>query len=228
MDTTIAGPAPTWPESPEIAVPMAAKIPAPMTAPMPSAVSWRGREGRLSHRPTALSAMHWPTVLRRRSCALDKERRQHQRDRAQELDQHVQRRPRRVLERIAHRVADHGRLVGQTALPAVFTRLDEFLGVVPRATTVVEQRGHEDPRDRADHEERRHRLGADMEQQLEDQSHGDRHAHGDPTAATSSRYAENSRNAARAAEPIAYPLVSALVVLPTASSRSVRRRMSSG
>src|SRR6266571_4208886 len=33
-------------------------------------------------------------------------------------------------------------------------------------------------------------------------------ASGDPSAATSSRYAENSRNAARAAEPIAYPLVS--------------------
>src|SRR5881409_3272788 len=27
IETTIAGPAPTWPESPEIAVPMAAKIP---------------------------------------------------------------------------------------------------------------------------------------------------------------------------------------------------------
>src|SRR2546422_306853 len=177
-DTTMAGPAPTWPESPEIAVPMAAKIPAPMTAPMPSAVSCRGPRERLSPPPTSLSAMHWSTVLRRKSCALDKERRQHERDRTQKLDQHVQRRPRRVFERIADGVADHGRLVGQTALPAVFTRLDEFLGVVPRATTVVQQRRHENPCDRADHEERRHRLGADMEQQLEDQSHGDRHAHG--------------------------------------------------
>src|SRR5213078_4437836 len=53
-------------------------------------------------------------------------------------------------------------------------------------------------------------------------------ASGEPRAATSSRYAENNRNAASAAEPMAYPLVSALVVLPTASSRSVRRRMSSG
>src|SRR2546429_3670374 len=53
-------------------------------------------------------------------------------------------------------------------------------------------------------------------------------ASGEPSAATSSRYAENSRNAASAADPMAYPLVSALVVLPTASSRSVRRRMSSG
>src|SRR5256886_14124452 len=100
MDTTIAGPAPTWPESPEIAVPMAAKIPAPMTAPMPSAVSWRGPSERLSPPPTSLSAMHWSTVLRLKSCALDKERRQHQRDRAQQLDEHVQRRPRRVFERV--------------------------------------------------------------------------------------------------------------------------------
>ena len=38
---------------------------------------------------------------------------------------------------------------------------------------------------------------------------------------TSSMYAENSRNAANAADPIAYPLVSAFVVLPTASSLSV-------
>src|SRR5207249_5941907 len=67
---------------------MAAKIPAPMTAPIPSAVSWRGPSERLSPPPTSLSAMHWSTVLRLKSCALDKERRQHQRDRAQQLDEH--------------------------------------------------------------------------------------------------------------------------------------------
>src|SRR5438477_404728 len=117
FDTTIAGPAPTWPESPEIAVPIAAKIPAPMTAPMPSAVSCRGPSERLSPPPTSLSAMHWSTVLRRKSCALDKERRQHQRDRAQQLDEHVQRRPRRVFERVADGVADHRRCVGRTSHP---------------------------------------------------------------------------------------------------------------
>src|SRR6266571_2137405 len=179
MDTTIAGPAPTCPESPEIAVPMAAKIPAPMTAPMPSAVSWRGPSERLSPPPTSLSAMHWSTVLRLKSCPLDKERRQHQRDRAQQLDEHVQRRPRRVFERVADGVADHRRLVGRTALPAVLARLDELLGIVPGPTAVVEQRRHENPGDRADHEERRYGLGADMEQHLEDQAHGDRHAHGE-------------------------------------------------
>src|SRR6266699_920073 len=179
IETTIAGPAPTWPESPEIAVPMAAKIPAPMTAPIPSAVSWSGPRERLRPPPTSLSAMHWSTVLRLKSCALDKERRQHQRDRAQELDQHVQRRPRRVFERIADGVTDHRRLVGRAPLPPVLARLDEFFGVVPGAPAVVEQRRHENPRDRADHEERRHRLGADMKEHLEDQPHYNRHADGE-------------------------------------------------
>src|SRR2546422_7278206 len=176
IETTIAGPAPTWPESPEIAVPMAAKMPAPMTAPIPSAVSCSGPRERLSPPPTSLSAMHWSTVLRPNSCDLDKQRRQHQRDRTQQLDEHVQRRTGGVLERIAHRVADHAGLVRGTPLPAVFPGFDELLGVVPRATAVVEQRGHENACDRTDHEERGHGLGADVEQQLEHQAHDDRHA----------------------------------------------------
>src|SRR5438132_1039776 len=151
MDTTIAGPAPTCPESPEIAVPMAAKIPAPMTAPMPRAVSWRGPSERLSPPPSSLSAMHWSTVLRLKSCALDKERRQHERDRAQELDQHVQRRPGRVFERIADGVTDDGCLVSGTPLPTVLAGLDELLGVVPGPAPVVEQGGHEDAADGAHH-----------------------------------------------------------------------------
>src|SRR5712671_1784281 len=88
IDSTIADPAPTWPESPEIA--------APMAAPIPSAVSCRGPSERLSPPPTWLSAMHWSTVLRLKSCALDKERRQHQRHRAQELDEYMERRTGRV------------------------------------------------------------------------------------------------------------------------------------
>src|SRR6266705_5150640 len=137
MDTTIAGPAPTCPESPEIAVPIAAKIPAPMTAPMPSAVSWRGPSERLSPPPTSLSAMHWSTVLQLKSCALDKERCQHQRDRAQQLDEHMQRRAGGVLERITHRVAHDRGLVGGAALPTVLAGLDVLLGVVPGAAAVV-------------------------------------------------------------------------------------------
>src|SRR2546422_8348524 len=90
IDTTIADPAPTCPASPLIAVPIAAKIPAPMMAPMPSAVSCSGPSERCRPPPASPSAMHWSTVLRRNSCvALDKQRRQHQRDRAQQLDQHV-------------------------------------------------------------------------------------------------------------------------------------------
>src|SRR5207244_7936519 len=117
---------------------MAAKIPAPMTAPIPSAVSWRGPRERLRPPPTSLSAMHWSTVLRLKSCALDKERRQHQRDRAQELDQHVQRRPRRVFERIADGVADHGGLVRRTPLPTVLAGLAEFLGIFPGPTAAAQ------------------------------------------------------------------------------------------
>ena len=53
-----------------------------------------------------------------------------------------------------------------------------------------------------------------------------------PSAAASSRSssmnAANSTSAASTAEPIAYPLVTALVVLPTASSGSVTLRTSSG
>src|SRR6266571_4931228 len=139
MEMTIAEPAPRWPESPLIAVPIAAKIPAPMIAPMPRAVSWRGPSVRRSPPPAAQSAMHWSTVFRENSW-LDKERRQDQRHRAQQLDQHVERRARGVLERIAHRIPDDGRLVGRRALAAVFAGLDELLGVVPGAAPVVEQR----------------------------------------------------------------------------------------
>ena len=45
---------------------------------------------------------------------------------------------------------------------------------------------------------------------------------------SSSTKAANSTSAASTAEPIAYPLVTALVVLPTASSGSVTLRTSSG
>src|SRR4029077_20477023 len=109
MEITIPDPAPTCPASPLMAVPMAAKIPAPMTAPIPSAVSCNGPSDRLSPPPASPSAIHWSTVLRLNSWLLDKQRRQHERDRAQELDEHVQRRSRRVFERIADCVTHHRR-----------------------------------------------------------------------------------------------------------------------
>src|SRR2546427_6694498 len=158
METTIAGPAPTCPASPLIAVPIAAKIPAPMTAPIPRAVSCSGPSERFSPPPASPSAMHWSTVLRLKSWFLDKQRRQHQRYGAQQLDEHVQRGPGGVLERIAHRVTNHGGLVGRAPLAAVLARLDELLRVVPRAAAIVEQRGHQDAADRPDHEECGHGL----------------------------------------------------------------------
>src|SRR5438270_2386549 len=73
IETTIAEPAPTWPASPVIAVPIAAKIPAPMIAPIPSAVSCTGPSVRRIPPPTSLSAMHWSTVFRANSCPLSTE-----------------------------------------------------------------------------------------------------------------------------------------------------------
>src|SRR6266540_3068937 len=70
IEMTIAGPAPTWPESPLIAVPIAAKMPAPIMAPMPRAVSWTGPRERRRPPPTDPSAMHWSTVFRANSWLL--------------------------------------------------------------------------------------------------------------------------------------------------------------
>ena len=58
IEMTMAEPAPRWPESPAMAVPIAAKMPAPMMAPMPSAVSWTGPRDRLRPPPASPSAMH--------------------------------------------------------------------------------------------------------------------------------------------------------------------------
>src|SRR5437588_3264100 len=73
IETTIAEPAPTWPASPVIAVPIAAKIPAPMIAPIPSAVSCTGPSVRRIPPLISLSAMHWSTVFRANSCPLSTE-----------------------------------------------------------------------------------------------------------------------------------------------------------
>src|SRR5258708_9222981 len=122
---------------------MAPKMPAPMTAPMPSmsrspAPSARFRAYGLS--PATSSS---EIGLRRKSCrALDKERCQYQRDRAQELDQHVERWPGGVLEGIPHRVAHDGGLMRLAALAAVLAGLDLLLGVAPRPAATVERPSH--------------------------------------------------------------------------------------
>src|ERR1019366_3416792 len=68
---------------------------------------------------------------------LDEQRREHERDGGKQLDEHVQRRTRRVLEWIADRVAHHRGLVRVGLLAAVYAGLDIFLGVVPGAAAVV-------------------------------------------------------------------------------------------
>src|ERR1035437_2747594 len=66
-----------------------------------------------------------PSILHlRSSIGLDEQRCKHQRDRREQLDQHVQRRARRVLERIANRVAHYRRLVRVGLLAAVHAGLD--------------------------------------------------------------------------------------------------------
>ena len=97
------------------------------------------------------------------------------------LIEHVQRRTRRVLERIADRVADDRRLVRLGALAAVRAGLDVLLGVVPGAAAVVQEARHQDAGDRADHQQRRDRLGAHElarpAEVLEEQADDDREEH---------------------------------------------------
>src|SRR3954465_5287019 len=147
-----AGPAPTritsplGPNCPAAADPIEPKIPAPITAPMASitrstAVSERFR---LFGWPSSASSAEigfraksdFIRSSRRVGPESDEQRSQHERDGAEQLDQHVQRRAGRVLERIANRVPDDRRLVGLGALAAVRTRLDVLLGVVPGAAAV--------------------------------------------------------------------------------------------
>src|SRR2546430_3826763 len=58
----------------------------------------------------------------------------------------------RVLERIPDRVADDRRLVRRTSFSSEVPGLDEFLRVVPSPAARVQYKGHQDARDRSDHE----------------------------------------------------------------------------
>ena len=89
----------------------------------------------------------------------------------------MQRRAGGVLERVADGIADHRGLVGFGPLAAVGAGFHVFLGVVPGAAAVVENGGHEDAGDGADHQQRRHSLRADTHLS-EDEADGDRHADG--------------------------------------------------
>src|ERR1041385_8290737 len=104
---------------------MAPKMPAPITAPMPSMIKSPAPSARFRAYGLAPSTSSSEIGFRRKSClALDKERRQHQRDRAQEFEEYGQRRPPRVLERTPPRVPPPRRFVGGPPLPAVLTGLD--------------------------------------------------------------------------------------------------------
>ena len=73
-----------------------------------------------------------------------------QRDQVHDLDQRVDRGAGGVLERVAHGVADDGRLVRGRALAAVVAVLDQLLGVVPGAAGVGQEHRHQHARrDRA-------------------------------------------------------------------------------
>ena len=86
-----------------------------------------------------------------------------------ELDDRVQRHRRRVLERIAHRIADHRRIMQRRALLLQF-RLHDLLRVIPRAARI----GHEDrliepeERDRNQIADKQERLGERERQRREE------------------------------------------------------------
>src|SRR5712692_8365279 len=90
----------------------------------------------------------------------DEQRRQNERYRAQQLDENVQRRARRVLEGVADRVADDRCLMCGRALLddapirlSEISGLDKLLGVIPGPAGVVEEGGQQDPADCPHHQE---------------------------------------------------------------------------
>src|SRR5689334_4780212 len=86
---------------------------------MPRRRAWRIVIGRPVEYKNGFQEILKPVSVKlRASWSLEKQRREHERDRAQELDENVERRARGVLERIADRIADDRRLVRIRALAA--------------------------------------------------------------------------------------------------------------
>src|SRR5256885_16109080 len=79
-----------------------------------------------------------------RMLCLNEQRREHKRDRGQQLDQDVQARAGRVFERITQGIADDRGLVSIGTLAAVLPALDELLGVIPSAAAVIEESRHQE------------------------------------------------------------------------------------
>ena len=109
-----------------------------------------------------------------RMLCLNEQRREHKRDRGQQLDQDVQARAGRVFERIAQGIADDRGLVSIGTLAAVLPALDELLGVIPGAAAVIEESRHQDSSDSANQQESRYRLRTNTEH-TEDETDGDGH-----------------------------------------------------
>src|SRR5690242_19197089 len=84
---------------------------------------------------------------------LEKQRRQYQRDRRKQLDQHVEGWTGCILERITDSITDHRRFVRLGFLAAVRSGLDILLCVIPRTAGVIQEQGHENADDRADHKQ---------------------------------------------------------------------------
>ncbi len=118
---------------------------------------------------------------------------QHQCNRAEQLDQDVQRWAGGILEGIAHGITDHAGLMRLAlftqdcsalietvnhltfGIHAQVTCFDVLLGIVPCAAAVIEEEGKDDTTHRTDHQQARLGLGA------EDDADGDRRQHGHDT-----------------------------------------------
>jgi len=75
---------------------------------------------------------------------LKEKRSEDERDRCQQLDQHVQRGAGGVFEGIAHGVADYSCFVGVGFFAAVLAGFDPLLSVIPGSATVVHQHSEQD------------------------------------------------------------------------------------
>ena len=95
--------------------------------------------------------------------ASGQKRRDHQAHDGHHVDQDVHRGTRRVLERIAHGVAHHHRVMRLRALASVVSLLDVFLGVVPRTSGIGHGQREEHAAEQRATQQPAQRLGADAE-----------------------------------------------------------------
>ncbi len=84
---------------------------------------------------------------------LKEQRRRHERDGAQQLDEHMQGGTCCILERISYRVTDNCGLVCFGALSAKHARLNVFLGIVPGCPAIVHHECEQDASHRSHHQE---------------------------------------------------------------------------